>query len=280
MSSFIPKDQTRSEPAPTIVLKLGGSVLRDESSLPVATREILSWTTRGFRVVAVVSAFEGVTDFLVRKASKYAIGEGHPDAEGKALLLSTGELMSASLLMLALHRIGVHARVAPAWTIGVLAKGDPLDAMPTGLNPHAFARLFDTTDVIVVPGFMGLDEQHRLVLLGRGGSDLSALFVADAIGAERCRLIKDVDGLYEYDPADPRIAAGAIPAPARLNSATWDEALGLDGGIVQHKAVRFAKERGLEFEVGTYAKDNATRVGSAVHHSARRESLCLLGSSE
>ncbi len=237
---------------PLIVLKFGGSVLRNEDDLLRAVKESESWIDRGWNVVAVVSAFEGVTDTLVRKAKTF--GE-EPLPEAQALLTATGELSSASLLGLALHRAGIRAAVAAPWTIGLRAEGEPLDAFPRSINAAAVRVLFEENRAVVVPGFIGIDEIKRLVLLGRGGSDLSAIFIAEQLGAAKCRLVKDVDGLYEWDPAKPGTS------PRRFASVSWMHALTLDGGIVQHKAVRFARERRLKFEVGGYGSAAPTIVG-------------------
>lgn len=242
---------------PLIVLKFGGSVLRDEEDLHAAAHEVYSWVRRGWKAVAVVSAFEGVTDRLVSQARSYGAA---PAPIAQALLTGTGELNSASLLGLALDRAGVAATVAAPWTIGLRAEGEPLDAFPTGIDRAAVEGLLGEHDAVVVPGFVGLDERDRLVLLGRGGSDLSALFVAERLRALKCRLVKDVDGLYEYDPA-PGGRHGERPAPRRYATLPWSEALRLDGGIVQHKAIRFAAERRVRFEVGSILQQDPTLVG-------------------
>lgn len=255
-------------PRPLIVLKFGGSVLRSEDDLLKGVRECESWVDRGWNVAAVVSAFEGVTDVLIGQAKGY--GE-EPLPEARALLTGTGELTSASLLGLALHRAGVRSTVAAPWTIGFRAVGEPLDAFPQTINAAAVRVLFEESRVVVVPGFVALDEIKRLVLLGRGGSDLSAIFIAESLGAAKCRLIKDVDGLYEWDPAKEG------PPPRRFGSVNWAHALTLDGGIVQHKAVRFAQERRLKFEVGGWGSAAPTIVGDVPVEFSESASLVTCG---
>src|SRR4030095_13038630 len=98
--------------------------------------------------------------------------------------------------------------------------------------------------VAVAPGFLGRHVDGAISLLGRGGSDYTALFLADKLGAVRCRLIKDTGGLYDRAPA-------WHPAPRRYAALSWDDALRLGGGVVQPRALRFARERRLEFEVAT-----------------------------
>ncbi|MBC7835987.1 MAG: hypothetical protein H7Y88_12940, partial [Phycisphaerales bacterium] len=239
--------------SPLIVLKLGGSVLRDQRDLTTAAHEVYSWIRRGYKVVAVVSAFEGHTDKLVAEAR--AFGDD-PDGAAAALLAGTGEFSSASLLTLALKRAGLAPALAAPWTIGLRVGGAVDDAQPVRLNTGRIQQLTSANDVLVVPGFVGLDEHDCLALLGRGGSDLSALFIAAELGADRCRLIKDVRGLYEWDPALP-----GFPPPRRFATLPWSRALELDSGIIQPKAVKFAFERRLEVEVSGWLSDSPSVVG-------------------
>ncbi|MEM1424141.1 MAG: homoserine dehydrogenase, partial [Planctomycetota bacterium] len=118
----------------------------------------------------------------------------------------------------------------------------------------AFSGVLAGAGVVVFPGFVALDRRGRAVTLGRGGSDLTALFLAHALGAARCRLVKDVDGLYN---ADPR----TVPGARRLERVGYDGALATDGSIVQHKAVRFAEARGVAFELGDLGARSPTMIG-------------------
>lgn len=235
----------------TIVLKFGGSVLRDELHVRAAAEEVARFVREGHRVIAVVSALEGTTDALLSRARAYA---DKPHEFATAQLLATGELTSAALLGLALDTLGVRVETPDASGVGLRTEGDPLDASPLLLDTAAVGEALRRVHAIVVPGFVGKDDHNRTTLLGRGGSDLTALFVAQQLGAG-CRLVKDVDGLYEWDPARPG------PQPRRFASLHWDGALNLDGAIVQHKAVRWARDHRLAFEVGSLGATHVTRVG-------------------
>jgi homoserine dehydrogenase len=238
-----------------IVLKFGGSVLRDEADLARGVGEIARWLARGRRVVAVVSAFEGTTDALLARARAVDPAhtpESHPDA--LALLLATGEFTTASLLTLALARAGVTAALLGPHQLALRTRGRGADADPASIDTPALERALAESSVVVVPGFVGVGVASQFTLLGRGGSDLTALYIAAELGA-RCRLIKDVDGLYERDPALPG------PPPKRYLTLSWADALALDGGIVQHKAVRLAQERELSFEVGSFDREDVSTVG-------------------
>jgi homoserine dehydrogenase len=235
---------------PIIVLKLGSSVLTDESAVPCAVHEIYRWLRQGRRVVAVVSALGTTTDQLLARAERLA---GAPEPAGLAALLATGEATSAALLALALDRAGVPAALLDPWRVGLRTAGPLLDAEPRELNRREIFRALEERPVAVLAGFIGQDAEGRTSLLGRGGSDLSAFFVAERLGAE-CRLIKDVDGVYDGDPAD-----GA--APRRFAALTWGDASRLAGRVVQPKAIRYAERRGLAFEVSACGAGRATVVG-------------------
>lgn len=234
-----------------IVLKFGGSVLIDERRLRIAVHEVYRWRREGWRVVAVVSAFAGRTDALLASCR----GDGpEADAHATAAVLACGERESAAKLASCLDRAGVPAMLLDPAAIGLRATGPALDANPVGFDAHRVREALDRAGVVVVPGFIALDERGRTVTLGRGGSDLTALVLADGLDADRCRLVKDVDGLYERDPAR------AGPRPRRFLRAGYADVLGLDGSIVQHKAVRYARQRGLPFEVGSINAVRATVV--------------------
>ena len=234
-----------------IVLKFGGSVLRDELHVRAVAEEVARHVHRGARVVAVVSALEGTTDALLARAEAYSAS---PNPFATAQLLATGELASAALLGLALDSIGIRAETLDAASAGFRTEGEPLDAAPVAVDLPGVVEALGRVRAVVVPGFVGRDERGRTTVLGRGGSDLTALFLAQRLGAS-CRLVKDVDGLYEWDPSLPG------ERPRRYASLPWDEALALDGTIVQHKAVRWAREHRLQFEVGSLGAAEATRVG-------------------
>jgi homoserine dehydrogenase len=238
---------------PLIVLKLGGSVLAGETALRAAVHEIYRWRRDGHAVVAVVSALRGDTDALLAQSERIAPAA---DAHAVAALLACGELRSSALLLLHLSRAGIPARVLTPAALALRASGDPLAAHPVAVDRAPLRRALAAGEVAVVPGFVAGDAEGRTVLLGRGGSDLTALFLAAELDADRCRLLKDVDGLYERDPALPG------PPPLRLLRASWADALRTDGSIVQHEAVHFARQRGLAFEVGRCQGTRPTRVGA------------------
>lgn len=259
---------------PIIVLKFGGSVLLDESRLRLAVHEVYRWKREGFRVVAVVSAFAGRTDGLLSRCDKFASRDG---ALARAGVVATGELESAAFLGIHLDRAGIPSSVITPATASLVATGDPLDANPRSINASLLRDALERDGVVVFPGFVAIDERSRAVVLGRGGSDLTALFLAHTLGATECRLIKDVDGLYEFDPQR------TSPPPRRFAYASYEDALNTDGSIIQHKAVRFAQANHLSFTLARFNGSRPTVIGPAQSRfddrrdPPRRLTLALLG---
>ena len=238
------------------VLKFGSSVLARPASFPGAAEEVRAEVAHGAKVVAVVSAMGDTTDRLLRAAR--AVGKSPP---GHLLgpLLATGEEASVALLALALVSAQVRALGIPFWRVPVRTRGPLQAADPVAVDARAIETALATHEAVVLPGFVGLDSTGATSLLGRGGSDLTALFLGHALDAAEVRLVKDVDGIF---PADPKKRPGLAPLPR----ATWAEARRTAGGAVQERALHFAERNRVAFRVaapggtGTWiGKDDTTR---------------------
>jgi len=230
------------------VLKFGSSVLRTPADLPVAVAEIQREARRGRRVIAVVSAYHGVTDQRFEQAR--LLGN---DLHAQAAYVAKGEEESSTQLATALLAHGSSARYLDADEIGLRAHGEPHDSTPASVDEGRLAAELEAHAALVIPGYVARDLQGHCVLLGRGGSDLTALFLAQRLAAQ-CRLLKDVDGVYESDPA-------RASAARRYTRLTWATALAVGGRIIQPRAVQFAQSNGVSFEVSAVGDDCGTTVG-------------------
>lgn len=225
---------------PVVVLKFGSSVLETVGRFADAAYEIAQEVLRGRCVVAVVSAAPGATDALLESVASLS---RRPPPELVSRVVATGEAASVALMGVALSEVGIEAHLLDGEGLGIRTSGPTLDADPSHVDVERLLGLLSTRPVIVVPGFVGQDERGSLSLLGRGGSDLTALFLAHRLGAEECRLVKDVDGVY---PADPRTMDRSAKA---FRYASWEVVLEVAGEVVQDKAVCFARDRALSFRV-------------------------------
>ncbi len=253
-SRFDPETRPVSrDECPVIVLKFGSSVLRSADDLPDVVTEIYRKVREGVRVVAVVSALGDATDRLFAEAEQH--GCPHDNPHGPAYV-SLGEQATVALLAMACDRAGLSVRGLTPHELQLTAHGDPFDAQPVALAQRLLdlARAGDS-DVLIVPGFVAIDDEDRIVLLGRGGSDLTAVYLAHCLGAP-VRLIKDVDGVYDRDPHEDR---GAL----RFGMVSWEEARSVAGVLVQPKALEFAERNGLELQVSALGRTSATWIGRA-----------------
>jgi homoserine dehydrogenase len=233
-----------------IVLKFGSSVLRSRSDLPQAVHEIYRWIRRQYNVIAVVSAFAGETDRLLATVKEY--GDGN--SEAIARIVATGEEVASAFLTLELDRFGIPAQVLDPSQVQLIAETDSNDTEPVSADITAIQNVLSQGRVAVVPGFVARDRQGRVALFGRGGSDLSALFLAKQLNA-RCRLVKDVDGIYDSDPA----TCGDVK---RFDEINFADALSVASKVVQRKAIAFGKKTQVPFEVAALGENHATVVGS------------------
>jgi len=255
-----------------IVLKFGSSVLGARADLLNAVHEIYRWYREGWQVVAVVSAIGRTTENLLAEAHELAT-QSQPDATAE--LLATGERHSAALLGIALDRAGVRATVADPREIGMTAAGNALDSELVSVDRGRVIALLAESPVLVVPGFFAYSDAGKLRLLGRGGSDLSAVFLAQTLNA-RCRLIKDVDGVYESDPAT------STATLRRFITLGYADALLRARQLVQAKAVHFLEQHGASVEVASLASGYESIIGrddcTLVDASARPPlSVLILG---
>jgi homoserine dehydrogenase len=233
-----------------VVLKFGSSVLRNEDDLPTAVHEIYRWWRDGYQVIAVVSAFGDTTDQLMRRAERVCES---PHKSVLPSLLATGEATASALLTLQLNKVGIPGRLLDEVQIKLRTVGGGLDAIPIAVDA---ARVLSDARraVVVLPGFVGRDENGDRTILGRGGSDLTALFLAEQLKAQ-CVLVKDVDGLYTSDPA---CASGRA---SRFAHVSYETAIRLGGQIVQAKAVRFAAAHKVRFSIMAIGSHCFTEVG-------------------
>lgn len=236
---------------PVVVMKFGSSVLSGPGDAPAVASDIYAEVRRGRRVVAVVSAFAGETDRLLGEAR--ALGLAHDNPLLPAYVVQ-GEERAAALAALACDRVGLSAGVLSVRDLGIVAEGPAEHARPVILNRAALDQALERHEVVIVPGFGALSPEGRVVLMGRGGSDLTALFLAAELGLDHVQLVKDVDGLYDRDP-------NADPEARRYDRASWSEARALGGGLVQPDALELAEARRLRVEVRNHADGHRTIIG-------------------
>jgi aspartate kinase len=248
------------------VLKIGGSVLRNDRSYATVARFLQTRLTlnQDERLVVIVSAQYGTTDYLQAEAQTIA---DDPSQTALDLLWSTGELRSVALLALHLQKVGVSAVPFNVHQAGLVSDR----ATGTSVRPLRLLAALAHARIVVVPGFLGVSAGGAIASLGRGGSDLTAVLLASAIRADACELIKDVAGYYTADPnRDPgarQIHHLSVADAIRMADAGCD--------LVQRAALLAASAANLEIVVrSTDADAPVTHVSGnerTAHHGIRDE---------
>lgn len=218
-----------------IVKKFGGTSVADLECMRRAARRIGAAVERGDQVVAVVSAMGSETDRLVALARQSGGRSGNPERDN---VLAAGEQVSAGLLTLVLQQSGLAARSWLGWQIPLRTDGNSGSARIVDIEATGLERSLARGEVPVIAGFQGLGPDSRLTTIGRGGTDTTAVAVAAALGADRCDIYTDVEGVFT---ADPRIVAGA----RKLDRIGYDEMLemaALGARVMQTRSVELAKK--------------------------------------
>ncbi|MEO1659307.1 MAG: aspartate kinase [Pseudomonadota bacterium] len=180
-------------------MKFGGTSVGDPERIERVARHVMAARKQGFKVCVTVSAMAGETNRLVELTERLGGGDVSRDADYDAVVAS-GEQVTAGLLAIALRREGFPARSFQGWQVGLETDASHGAAKITRIPQEHLLAAMDAGEVAVVAGFQGLTNDNRISTLGRGGSDTTAVALAAALGAARCDIYTDVDGVYTTDP--------------------------------------------------------------------------------
>lgn len=225
-----------------LVLKFGGTSVKDFQRVLVAAQRIVDAVNRGDQVVAVVSAQGDTTDQLVARAHSV---NHQPQSRELDACMAAGEQISAALMAMAVKSLGGNAVSLTGWQAGIATEDVYGNARILGLRHDRIQKELDAGNVVVVAGFQGIDSRGDITTLGRGGSDTTAVALAAFLKADLCQIYTDVDGVYDRDPRKD-------PAAVKYYKIGYDRMLALarDGAQVLHdRSVEFAKEYGVKVQV-------------------------------
>ena len=209
-----------------IVQKYGGSSVADAQKIKNVARRVAKAKDEGSQVVVVVSAMGDTTDDLIELA--YQISEQPTDREFD-VLLSTGEIVSSTLLAMALGSLGHRAISLSGAQAGIRTDSSYSQARILRVDTKRVIGELKKGNIVIVAGFQGVSGRRDITTLGRGGSDTTAVALAASLGAEVCQIYTDVEGVYT---ADPRVA----PEANKLKEVSYEEMLELAayGAKVMH----------------------------------------------
>ena len=245
-----------------VVQKYGGSSLSSTNNISKIAEKIISKTNQGYMVVVVVSAMGDSTDNLISLASEVNSNANTITRE-MDILLSTGELVSSTLMTLSLISKGKNAVSLSGTQAGIMTNSVHGSARISDINTNRIQKELSENSVVVVAGFQGLNNLGDVTTLGRGGSDTTAVALAVALSAERCEIYTDVEGIFT---TDPRISNNA----RKLDKISFEEMLEMAslGAKMNPRSI----ELGLVYNMPLYvASSFSSADGTLIHRSSNME---------
>ena len=236
-----------------IVQKFGGTSVGSEERI-AAVAKIVKEASKNNPIVVVVSAMSGETNRLIKLAKSFG---DNPSKREFDALVSTGEKVSAALLAMALQQIDVPAKSYSASQISMRTTDSYSKAKILDVDGNKIQETLDAGIVPIITGFQGITESGDVTTLGRGGSDTTAVAIAAQLGAERCDIYTDVDGIYTTDPR-------VVPEAKKIDVITMEEMLEMAGQgakVIQIRAVEFANKYNVPVRVlSSFEPGNGTLI--------------------
>ncbi len=264
-----------------IVQKFGGTSVADTSSLKIVAERIIERKKEGYEVVVVPSAMGSSTDELIDLANELS---EKPTPREMDMLLSAGERITMSLLSMHLNSLGHSSFSLTGSQAGIITTSRHGKAEIEEISGERVREGIEQGDIVIVAGFQGFNRDTKeITTLGRGGSDATAVALAAALGAEKCEIYTDVDGVFT---ADPRI----INSAKLINEITYDEMLEMSSsgaGVLMARSVEFGRRYNVPIIVkstftnnkGTLVKEKTMEeaIVSGVTHNDKEVKFTLFG---
>ncbi|WP_197701999.1 aspartate kinase [Candidatus Endomicrobiellum trichonymphae] len=252
-----------------VVMKFGGSSVADADKIKYVAGKIVAKSKAGNKVVVVVSAPGDTTDNLLEMAGKIT---SNPPSREMDMLLSTGEMISISLLAMAIDSVGSRVISMTGPQAGISADADHTRAKIKKINQKKVKGQLAKNNIVIVAGFQALNPNGDITTLGRGGSDLTAVALAAALEADSCEIYSDVEGVYT---TDPRIVKDA----RKIDCVSYDEMLEMAGSgaqVLQSRSVEVAKKFGVEIHSRSTFNENQGTIITSEEKIRRKQMEDLL----
>src|ERR671923_765644 len=232
----------------TLVMKFGGTSVADPQKIKDVARRLVAARAAGNRVVAVLSAMGDSTDELVRLA--YEVSP-RPKPRELDMLISVGERISCALAAMAIHDLGAEAISLTGSQAGIVTDTVHGRAKIVDVRARRIHEALDQDRIVLVAGFQGVSTAYDVTTLGRGGSNLTAVALAAALGADACEMYTDVEGVFT---ADPRV----VPTARKLHAVSYEEMLEMAASgakVLQLRSVELARSHGVKLHVRSSFSD-------------------------
>lgn len=225
-----------------IVMKFGGSSVANPERIQAVAKRVAAYSRKKHKVVVVVSALGDTTDDLLELAAKIT---ANPSKRELDMLMSTGEQISVALLAMALHELKCDAISFTGAQAGIKTSSAHTKARIVDIRTHRLHAELKKRHVVIVAGFQGINGSGEITTLGRGGSDLTAVALAKALGADACEIYTDVEGIYT---TDPRIDDSAV----KISKVSYEEMLEMASSgaqVMQSRSIEVAGKYDIPIHV-------------------------------
>ena len=235
-------------PSGTVVMKFGGTSVAETGRIKAVAQRLVAAREAGNRVVAVLSAMGDTTDELLRLANEVS---PTPVPREVDMLISVGERVSCALCAMAIHDLGQEAISLTGSQAGIVTDTVHGRAKIVDVRARRIHEALDADRIVLVAGFQGVSTDYDVTTLGRGGSNLTAVALAAALGADACEMYTDVEGVFT---ADPRV----VPTARKLHAVSYEEMLEMAASgakVLQLRSVELARNHGVKVHVRSSFSD-------------------------
>ena len=233
-----------------IVQKFGGSSVADTDKLFNVCKHIAKEKNKVKSVVVVVSAQGDTTDKIILEEEEITT---EPNKREHDVLVSVGEQITISKLVMCLQKLGYDAISYLGWQLPIITDSNFGDANILKIKTNKILKALKENKIVVIAGFQGIDKDYNITTLGRGGSDTTAIALAAVLSAQKCEIFTDVDGVYSKDPNKNKDAV-------KFETITYDKMLEManNGAKVLHnKCVTIAKKNNVKIIVKSTFKEES-----------------------
>src|SRR3954449_11209489 len=238
----------------TVVMKFGGTSVGDAEKLKSVARRLVAAREGGARVVGVLSAMGSTTDELLDLARQIS---ARPEPRELDMLISVGERISCALAAMAIHALGHEAISLTGSQAGIVTDTVHGKAKIVDVRARRIHEALDQGRIVLVAGFQGVSTDQDITTFGRGGSDLTAVALAAALGAEACEIYTDVEGVYTAHPQ-------LVPDARKLHALSYDEMLEMAASgakVLQVRSVEVARNHSVKLHVrSTFSTADGTWI--------------------
>ena len=231
------------------VLKFGGTSVGSKEAI-IRSASIISKWSKKYKVVAVLSAMSGETDRLINLTKLFSKNPNPYDYDNA---ISSGENVSCSLMSIYLNSIKIKSKSLMSWQIPIFTSDEHMKSRILKVDKNKILKELNNNDVLLIPGFQGINSKNEITTLGRGGSDTSAVAVAASLDAE-CIIYTDVEGVFTTDP-------NLVKNAKKISQISYEEMLELasqGAKVLQTRSVELAMRKKTKLSVRSSIKPNSS----------------------